>query len=226
MANEKLDRPERADMHHLAKQTRTIYLSQLGLVLMFVLCALMCLALMTSFKRPQNIAVIDTSSGRSYGTVTQSYTNDLMKMNLIYYSKEFCESYYNSNHTEIEAARRVAVSHMHPTLVQKMGIKDDFFDNAYVKNVKQQLATSTFDWLAPPHVTVTNDPRYTVFCQFRRLTHIGDKNYESKHNVIINWIRYENIDPMKKASPIYVLDFTDGDLNSKEVQQQLELITK
>jgi hypothetical protein len=80
--------------------------------------------------------------------------------------------------------------------------------------------------VTPPRVTVANDPRYTVFCQFKRTVNMGEKIYESKHNVIINWIRYENIDPMKKPSPIFVLDFVDSDLSSKEVQQQLELITK
>jgi hypothetical protein len=226
MTKDNFDRPERADMHHLARQTRTIYLSQLGLLLIFAVCVLLCLALMVSFKRPQNIAVIDSTTGKSYGTVTQQYTADLMKMNLIYYSKEFCEAYYNSNHTEIEAARKLAVSHMHPTLVQKMGITEEFFNNSYVKNVKQNLATATYDWVTPPRVTVVNDPRYTVFCQFKRTVNMGDRIYESKHNVVINWIRYENIDPMKKPSPIFVLDFVDGDLSSKEVQQQLELITK
>lgn len=226
MATDKLDRPERSDMHHLAKQTKTIYLSQLGMVLMFLLCIMMCFALIMSFKKPQNIAVIDTSSGKAYGTVTQQYTNDLMKMSLIYYSKEFCEAYYNSNHTDIESARRVAVEQMHHNLVEKLGIKEDFYENDYVKNVKKQLATSTFDWQAPPKITISNDPRYTVFCQFRRTTHIGGKDYESKHNVIISWVRYENIDPTKKPSPIFVIDFTDGDINSKDVQQQLELITK
>lgn len=226
MVKESLDLPERADVHHLAEQTKSLYISQIALLLLFIICIMLTIALIMSFKRPQHIAIIDTSSGKSYGTVTQTYTHNLLEMNLIYYSREFCESFYNASHSEIEGARKLAISTMHPTLVSKMKITPDFYNDSYVKNIKQNLSTCIFDWITIPRVTVRNDPRYTVFCQFRRVINLGGKTYESKHNVIIHWIRYQNIDPMKKPSPIFVLDFVDSDINSKEVKEQLELLTR
>jgi hypothetical protein len=196
------------------------------MLFLFIICILLLLAVKASFKRSQNIAIIDTSTGKNYGTVTQQYTKDLLKMNLLYYSKEFCEAFYNANHTEIEASRRLAVSQMHPTLIDKLKINEDFYRDSYVRQIKQNLAACTFDWVSPPRVTISNDPRYTVFCQFKRTIQMQGSFYESKHNVVINWIRYSNIDPMKKASPIYVLDFSDNEINSDAVKQQLELLTK
>ena len=223
---EMLDRPERSDLHYLAQQSRSIYLSQLSMLFLFVLCALLVLAFMESSKRPRHIAVIDTSTGKAFGTVTRQYTTDLLSMNLIYYSRLFCEEFYDANHISIQGSRKAAVEQMHPTLVQKLGITEDFYKDSYVKNIKANLATCTFDWITPPKVTVSSDPRYTVFCQFRRSIQKEGKIYESKHNVILNWIRYSDIDPMKKPSPIYVLDFSDNDINSQEVKQQLELLTQ
>lgn len=201
-------------------------MAQFAMLFLFLVSLLLIVALIMSFRRPQRIAVIDSSSGKSYSTVTQTYTKDLLEMNLIYYSREFCESFYNANHTEIEGARRVAVANMHPTLVSKMKISNDFYNDSYVKNIKKNLGTCTFDWITVPRITVRNDPRYTVFCQFRRIIKLNGNLYESKHNVIIHWIRYKNIDPMKKPSPVFVLDFADSDINSEEVKEQLELITR
>jgi len=226
MNSSNIDKPERADSHHLAKQTKSLYISQIALLFLFVIGVFMLIALMLSFNRPERIAVIDKSSGKTYGTVTQQYTQDLLDMNLVFYSKEFCEAFYNANHTEIDGARRLAVSNMHPTLISKLKITDDYYNDSYVKGIKQNLGTCTFDWSNAPSITKRNDPRYTTFCQFRRIVNMNGKLYETKHNVIIQWIRYKNIDPMKKPTPLFVLDFSDGEITSKEVQEQLELTTK
>jgi hypothetical protein len=226
MSEEKIDRPERSDSHHLAKQTKSLYVSQIALLFLFAICVFLCVALMLSFNRPERIAVIDKSSGKTYGTVTQKYTQELMDMNLVYYSKEFCEAFYNANHTDIDGARRLAVSNMHPTLIRKLKITEDYYNDSYVKEIKQNLGTCTFDWMNAPTITKRNDPRYTTFCQFRRIVSLNGKLYETKHNVTIQWIRYKSIDPMKKPTPLFVLDFSDGDISSKEVQEQIELTTK
>lgn len=221
-----LDRPERSDSHHLARQTKSLYISQFALLFMFIVCIVLCISLILSFNRPQKVAVIDISTGKSFGTVTQDYTSNLLEMNLIYYSKEFCETFYNANHSEIEGARRSAVANMHPTLVNKLNISEDFFNDSYVREIKTGLGICTFDWITIPHLTVSNDPRYTVFCQFRRIVKMSGKVFETKHNVIIIWLRYKNIDPMKKPSPIFVIDFSDNSINSREVNEQLQLITR
>ena len=226
MNSEQLDKPERADTHHLAKQTKSLYISQIALLLLFMVCIFQIVALMLSFNRPERIAVIDKSTGKTYGTVTQQYTQDLLDMNLVYYSKEFCEAFYNANHTDIDGARRLAVSNMHPTLIRKLKITDDYYNDSYVKEIKANLGTCTFDWNNAPSITKRNDPRYTTFCQFSRVVNLNGKLYATKHNVKIEWIRYKNIDPMKKPTPLFVLDFSDGDIGSKDVQEQIELTTK
>jgi len=226
MKRKNLNQPERKDMHHLQRQTKSLYISQIALVFMFVICLALIAAVVVTARRPQSVAVIDTSSGKAYGTTTQGYTADLLEMNLVYYSKLFCESFYNANHYEIEGARKTAVDNMHPSLLKKLKITTDFYNDAFVKNIKGTLGTCTFDWITIPQITTKNDPRYTVFCQFRRLQKLNDKVYETKHNVTISWIKYKNIDPMKKATPLFVLDFTDNDINSPEVKEQLQLITR
>ncbi|MBN2436246.1 MAG: hypothetical protein JXK07_13355 [Spirochaetes bacterium] len=226
MKNMPLDLPERSDTHFLAHQSKSLFVSQLALLFMFIICCALIVAAIMIAKRPQTIAVIDSSTGKNYGTVTQSYTKDLLEINLIYYSREFCECFYNATHSEIDGARRKAVEAMHPTLISKLKITTDFYNDSYTKNIKQNLGTCTFDWITIPTVTSRNDPRYTVFCQFKRIQNLSGKIFETKHNVTMNWIRYKNIDPMKKSTPIFVLNFSDNDINSPEVKQQLELITR
>jgi len=223
---EQLDRPERTDTHYLARQTKSLFVSQIALLLMFIISLTLVAAVILVSRQPQRIAIIDTSTGKNYGTVTRGYTSDLLEMNLVYYSRQFCESFYNATHSEIDGARKLAVESMHPTLVSKLKITADFYSDSYVRSIKQTLGTCTFDWITVPQVTSRNDPRYTVFCQFRRMQTMGSKVFESKHNVTINWIRYRNIDPMKKPTPLFVLDFRDNDINSPEVREQLELVTR
>ncbi|MBN1292367.1 MAG: hypothetical protein JXB48_11055 [Candidatus Latescibacteria bacterium] len=226
MTDSHLDRPERSDTHFLARQTKSLFISQLALLFMFFVCLALVGAVIMTSRKPQTIAVIDSSTGKNFGTVTRQYTDDLLEMNLVYYSKEFCENFYNANHADIDGARKNAVENMHPTLISKLKITTDFYNDSYVRNIKQNLGTCSFDWITIPHVTTRNDPRYTVFCQFRRLQNLSGKVFETKHNVIINWIRYKNIDPMKKPSPLFVLDFSDNDINSPAVKEQIELITR
>ena len=226
MTKSPLDRPERSDTHFLARQTKSLFVSQLALLFMFIICLALIGALIMSSRKPRTIAVIDASTGRNYGTVTGEYTDNLLEMNLVYYSREFCENFYNANHAEIDGARKNAVETMHPTLISRLKITTDFYNDSYVRNIKQNLGSSSFDWITIPQVTTRNDPRYTVFCQFRRVQHLSGKVFETKHNVTINWIRYNNIDPMKKPSPLFVLDFSDNDINSHAVKEQLELITR
>ena len=221
-----LDRPERTDTHFLARQTKSLFVSQLALLFMFIISLALVVALILTSRRSQSLAVIDVSTGKNYGSVTQQYTKELLEMNLVYYSREFCENFYNATHSQIDGARRQAVETMHPTLVSKLKITADFYNDSYVRNIKQNLGSCTFDWITIPHVTSRNDPRYTVFCQFRRIQNLNGKVFESRHNVTINWIRYNNIDPMKKPTPLFVLDFNDNDINSPQVKEQLELITR
>lgn len=226
MKTQNLDRPERKDTHHLARQTKSLYVSQIALLFMFVVCLALIAAVVIATRRPQSVAVIDTSTGKSYGTRTQGFTSDLLEMNLVYYSKLFCESFYNANHYEIESARKVAVDNMHPTLIRKLKITPDFYNDAFVKNIKENLVTCSFDWITIPQITTKNDPRYTVFCQFRRMQNMNGKVFETKHNVTISWIRYKNIDPIKKPTPLFILDFSDNNIDSPQVKEQLQLITR
>ena len=55
---------------------------------------------------------------------------------------------------------------------------------------------------------------------------MGGQQYVSNHNVIIQWIRYDDVNATKKASPIYITEFKDNDIKSDEVAKQLELLTK
>lgn len=226
MNKKNLDQPQRKDVHHLARQTKSLYISQTALLFMFIVCLALITAVIVIARRPQSVTTIDTSSGKAYGTRTQAYTADLLDMNLVYYSKLFCESFYNANHYEVEGARKIAVDNMHPTLLKKLKITTDFYNDAFVKNIKENLGTCTFDWITIPQITTKNDPRYTVFAQFRRIQTLNGKVFESKHNVTISWIRYKNIDPMKKATPLFVLEFSDNDIDSPQVKEQLERITR
>jgi len=223
-----IEKPLRSDHHHLYAQTKKLYFTQLGMVVLFIITLLLIFVLVIQAKQPAKIAVINTANGKSYMTVSQNYTHDLLAQNIIYYSKEFCEGFFNATGIEVGGARFSAVKHMHPDLIKELEIDSTFFNDQTVKGLRESKAISYFKWSMPPQITVTNDPRYEVFCQFERT--IKRKNYKDhvkKYNLVLNWVRFKkNINPMEKPAPLYLIKLNDIEENSIEMKRQLELIGK
>ncbi len=220
------EKPMRADNEFNASILKANLEMRLGMVLLFVICIVMGWLLYLSNKKPRLIAVIDSSTGQTYGAIASTdLSHDILNRQLVYYSRVFCENYLNHDHVQIRDARKTALELVHPTMLLPK-IPKDFLDDAQVHETITNRATSSFDWKVKPVVTSNNDPRYSVFCQFTRTIHrMGYDDQTQLFNIRLDWGRLQHDqDAFNRPHSLVLVNFLMLDANSDELKNQLNLI--
>lgn len=221
-----LDQPIRADHEYTFSLTKAVFNMRVGMLFLTLLCLGMGVLVFTSMRQPRLVAVIDSATGKTYGSVaTPTLTFSLLERQLIYYSREFCEAYLAYDHVTIKSARQTAKALMHPTLLAPSLPKDYLEDKDVLAAVKSQ-ATSNFEWTIRPRVTAAADPKYTVFCQFTRtIKRYGFEDQVKTFNVKLDWGRLRNDqDAFNRPHALTLLKFEELAVNSPELTTQLNLI--
>lgn len=225
-SNALIEKPIRADHEFTYSLSKAILNMRLGMLLLTVISLFLGFLLWQTQNRPRMIAVIDSSTGKTYGAVASTnIVMEIINRQLVYYSRDFCESYLSFDHVSIRSARENAKSLMHPTLLAPKLPANYLFDAAVQDCIKNR-ATSFFDWKIKPVITSSQDPRYTVFCQFTRtIKRYGFQDQVQSYNIKLDWGRLQHdLDAFNRPHALTLLKFEELENNSTELTNQLNLI--
>ncbi len=221
----RIDKPIRSDHEFTASLTKSIIIWRLVSVLFTVIIVGSFIVTLNALKRPRLITVIDSSSGKTYTSMSESrMSKTIVERQLIYYSKVFCESFLSENYVTVINDRKEAIDLMHPEL--EVQLPEDFAKRKGVAEIISSKSSTTFDWTIKPVVSSAADPYYTVFCQFtKRTKKQGYKAFSQKYNIKLDWGRLiNNTDPFNRPHDLVLIKFEELDDNSAELKHQLNLI--
>jgi hypothetical protein len=219
-----IDKPIRPDREYVYGLTRAVFIMRFAVISLFIICILLIGITFLSLNKPRLVTVVDIGTGKSISALSSNNISDqVIEQQLVYYSRVFCESYLCQDHVILSDARKTAVGLMHPDLARKL--PKDWLNDNDVKNCIENQETSYFDWALKPAVTMKNDPRYSVFCQFTKETRReGFEPIKKRYNIRLDWGRLiKNTDPFNRPHSLVLLNFEQLQDESK-INEQLQLI--
>lgn len=219
-----LQRPIRPDKEYMVGLTKAVFIMRFALIgLILSVMVLGGLAFM-AINKPGVVTVVDLSSGKTLTALGKTAVgSEVLEQQLVYYSKQFCESFLCADHVTIRESRKIAAELMHPDLAAKL--PKDWLENSDVKNCIENRTTSYFDWTLKPAVTIKNDPRYSVFCQFTKEVRTeGYQPEKKRYNIRLDWGRLvKNTDPFNRPHSLVLLNFEQLQDDSK-INEQLKMV--
>lgn len=201
------NKPIRPDKVFFDGLTKAVFIMRLTVLALFFVCVMLAGVAVVSLYKPQLITVVDMSGRTSTSLGSNKMGDQVIEQQLIYYSREFCESFLNQDHVSIKDTRKTAVALMHPDLVKKL--PKDYLDGNEVRMSRENKQTCYFDWPLKPDVIEKNDPRYSVYCEFIRETKKeGYEPIKTRYTIRLDWGRLiKNNDPFNRPHSLVLLNF-------------------
>ena len=219
-----LQRPIRPDKEYLYGLTKAVFIMRVAVIGLIVSVLILGGIAFVSMNRPRLVTVVDLSSGKTLTSIGKTEVgSEVLEQQLVYYSRQFCESFLCADHVTIREARKAAVELMHPDLASKL--PKDWLDDGDVRECIENKTTSYFDWTLKPAVTTKNDPRYSVFCQFtKEVRKEGFQPVKTRYNIRLDWGRLvKNTDPFNRPHSLVLLNFEQLQDESK-INEQLKMV--
>jgi len=199
---------------------------KLILVLLIIAVITLSVSVFVIIKRPMMISIIDANTGKTY--VSKTYTSlgdDIIKRQLLYYSKEFCELWWSLDYESIKDNRKYVLKLIHSQggLIKK--IPNNFLNDGTVNTTIAIKNRCSFEWTKLPEITKIADPSYTVYCEFTR--HSGPENKKKnieKFYIKIHWYRDKDFNPYERNHGYYVDDMTKIEYGSTEWKEQINAL--
>jgi len=227
MANEiKKNMPERTDRFYMKQILQMAFNARIGIIVMAGFVLVLIFMLFNSLSRPPQIVVIDGTTGRTYAPIAQgtNVAQVLIDRQLIYYTTQVCENFFNFDYQYIEIARKSVYELGNATFRNSLG--GDFLDGAEVKKCITDQLESFIKWEMYPKITKRNDPFYTVFATIHRVVKAGGLTKETKtFNVRVEWGRLNNnVDYTKRPHSLVLLDIKILNEGSVELNEQINSV--
>jgi hypothetical protein len=223
-------RANRPDRPYIERILRTSYSAGAVVLALLIANVLLVGLLYTQLRSPRLIAVIDEQSGKTYATMSQTMNEDLLKRQLVYYSRQFMEDYFTMDYSEIQGARKRSLDLMHPNLKQKTVEKygEDFRNDGNVQMALSNQTGTEWEWSIKPTVTKSNDPVYTVFGQVKRkITREGYKPIIEQLNIRLRWGRLSGgQEAFTRPHQLVLLDQEDISKDQTALNEQINLSYK
>lgn len=217
-----LNKPVRSDQHQLSKHFKAVTVLQGTLLGQFILILLLIVVNYSLSNKPVKYAVVDLSTGQAFSSKMVNQLNEsIIEQQLVYYTKDFAEKFYDSDYMTIQKSREAALAVM-TTSLQK-SIPEDWTKGKEISQAQNNRATCQFKWIIKPIITNKDDPRFTVFGQFERtVTMQGYKPWTTKHYLRLDWGRLtEQFDPYERPHGLVLMNYTELAEESKGLIEQL-----
>lgn len=219
-------KPIRPDSNYLRASVNLINSMKWIVVLLLVAVIALSVSVYMILKRPMMISVIDANTGKTY--VSRTYTSlgdDIIKRQLLYYSKEFCEQWWSLDYESIKDNRAYALKLIHSQgeLIKK--IPENFLNDGTVNTTIAIKNRSSFEWTKLPEITRVADPYYTVYCEFTRSS--GPENKKKnveKFYIKMFWFRDKEFNPYERNHGYYVVDMNKIEYGSTEWKEQINAL--
>ncbi|NLD99045.1 MAG: hypothetical protein GX640_04160 [Fibrobacter sp.] len=216
-------KPDRPDINYLTAFVKLVNTVKVFVVMLLIGIIALIITVAFMYKRSMLVSIIDTSTGRTY--ISKTYVklgDDIIKRQLLYYSKEFCESWWSLDWETIKNDRVYALKMIHPSGPIRTKIPADYADDATVNATINIHNRSSFEWNKLPEITRNEDPYYTVYCEFNRTS--GPENRKSQTEtffVKIQWYREKEFNPYERSHGYYVADLSKLEYGSVEWKTEI-----
>lgn len=219
-------RVDRPDKPYVASMLKSMYTAGLVILGLVVVCIGLILLVIVTLRQPRLVTVIEKNTGKTYATMSQSLTEDLLERQLIYYTRQFVEDFLTLDYSEIDGARKRAMEIMHPKLRAEIG--SGWLNDDNVKMSRAGQLGTEFDWSIKPTITLRNDPLYNVFVQVKRkITRKGYKPVEEQFDMLLKWGRLQGgVEPFQRPHQLVLLEQQEISKNQSKLNEQLNLIYK
>ncbi len=162
-------------------------------------------------RRPKEIFVVDSSTGRTY--TTGRLTNNHIENMLLYATKTFTNDFLNYDHLYIEQGRLAAFKRMSPALQIKF--KENLSAEGAIKDAISNRTKFELDFVTEPSVIFRSHPEYRTFTKVRRIITFPDgKATSTEFNLRISWTMREST--ADRPDGLYVTDIELIDPNDKK----------
>jgi len=227
MINEiKKNMPERTDRFYMKQIIQMAFNARIGIILMAGLVLILIIMLFNTLSRPPQIVVIDGTTGRSYAPVAQgtNVTQGLIDRQLVYYTTQVCEDFFNYSGQEISKARQSVYELGSTSFRNNLG--EGFLDGPDVEKCVKDKLESFIRWEMYPKITKRADPYYTVFATIHRVVKTNGLTKEAKtFNVRVEWGRLnDNVDYVKRPHSLVLLDIKILSEGSVELNEQINRV--
>jgi hypothetical protein len=221
--------PQRTDTFFMQNVLNMAFNARIGLILMSCVTILLIFLVFSLVRRPPQVVVIDKTTGQTFAPVAirTGMVQELIDRQLVYYSTQVCESYFDMDVKTAAQSHRVVYDLGSNQFRAKLGEKwltPLGNDNDVLMKKTQTL----IHWEMTPRVTKRADPYYTVFATIQRVVKEDGlvKEYK-KFNVRIEWGRLnQNVDYTKRPHSLVLLDIQILNEGSADLNEQINLLGK
>ncbi len=216
---------ERPDGPYTASLINTLFSQRVAIIGVIIICLFIIGLLFTVVNKPPIITVIDSSTGQTFCSQNIKINDNIIALQLKYYSKKFCEDYTDLDFITSKNSRVKALNMMIPNIKYKYSeIKDNDEVNKAIKN----KYSCSYNWINLPMIVKDGNNIYSVACQFEReVKKQGFKPLKKKFCLRIDWIRRVKVtreEIYKRPTSLYVVDIKNIDLESAEYKEIMKKI--
>ncbi len=168
------------------------------------------------FKRPKEIYVMDSNTGRTY--LTGKLTPNHLENMLLYTTKTFINDFLNYDYLYIERARLAAYDRMSPALRQKF--RAELSAEEPIKDAISNKTKFDLNFITEPSVIARSHPNYRTFCKVKRTINFSDgKTSEQEFNLRLTLKMMESTPT--RPDGLYITDIERIDSNDKKTLDAL-----
>lgn len=218
--------PKRSDQVYIASLQKSVINTRVAMIAFAIIIILLIAVVFSQLNAPKNIAIVDTSSGKTFGSKIYQVDTpiELIEQQLIYYSRQYIESFLSSDYITIKSDRDLAWMLMHPSVRKEVGEK--FIEDLEIEKLRAAQQSSIFKWSIKPVMVASEDPRFSVFCQFERRTKTpGYEDKVEKFNIKLDWGRLKkNFDPFERPHGLVLIKFNALQSDDSQIKEFLNKV--
>lgn len=212
------------EANFLSDAIRQIQMNKMiALLQFFTIAGLMFLLALISGQ--QKIITIIGSDGETISLRSSDVSSDVLRRQILYYSREIIENYFDLDYRTAVANRNKLKEIMSSSLIGANFSKDNHIvENKIVSEAVTNKFTSHYEWIIMPWISSLNYPYITVFGQVKRsvVREGGYKPFEDMKNVKLVFQHLKDRpDPFGRPHDLLLISIDEIDIENTEFKNAI-----
>jgi hypothetical protein len=219
---------KRSDGNFITKLLADAFNARIGVLAITLVCLGQMYIIYVLLNVEKKYLVVDINTGQTFQTkaATNKTSYEIIDRQLIYYSTQVCEDFFNYDYTSIQQARRRFLDIASKELAELLG--DKWVQDSSFQRCIDTKTRSVIEWEYGIDVTERNDPYYSIYAEFTRILKIQNVTTDvRKFRVKLDWGRLRNnTDSQKRPHALILTGISVLKKNSPEYKEQIRKLQK